>query len=367
MRNKVYRKKKKVKEIVIYKRRRYHKRLNESVLILFCVIIILLPIIYYFNISFFVNNTSAYTINYLDKQITDVLTKKSGGSDVVPFTTNWQDKLLKPKKASLAAIKKNKKIAEKEDNPTDEIIWHGPRDKKEVALTFDADMTPVMVDWLHSGQVSTYDDTRITNYLMQNQIKATFFLTGLWIQSYPDETRELADSPLFELENHTYSHPSMDGYCFDQPQVPESQYPYEIEKTQELIEQYTHQAPKYFRFPGGCYDQTDLALVKKEGLQTVHWDDVGNDGFNNDEDQIINNVLSEAQNGSIIVLHMGGETTNVPQTANALPTIIDGLKKKGFQFVTVDELLNPPKVVAEITPKEYLSSLETFQTVSPEP
>jgi len=285
---------------------------------------------------------------------------------VVQAPLNIQTVLLHKKKAvknlKILSVKKNAITVQ---YPNQEIIWHGPRDKKQIALTFDADMTPVMVDWLHSGQIASYDDTRITDYLVKNQIKATFFLTGLWIQSYPDATKFLAGNPLFELENHSYSHPSMAGYCFDQPQIPLTQYPFEIEKTQSLIEQYTHQTPKYFRFPGGCYDQTVVDLVKKEGLQIVHWDDVADDGFNNNEEQIITNVLNEAQNGSIIVMHMGSPESNVPQTANALPVIITQLQKRGFQFVTVSELLNPPKLVAQITPKEYLTSLESFRTLSP--
>ena len=262
----------------------------------------------------------------------------------------------------MSLVAEKKTLVKKENDGSDKIIWHGPRDKKEIALTFDADITPVMVDWVHDGQVATYDDTRITNYLLQNQIKATFFLTGLWIQLYPNATRELAQSSLFEFENHSYSHPSMvpDG-CFGQPEISTSQYPFEIEKTQQLIEQYTHQTPKYFRFPGGCYDQSDLELVKKEGLVTVHWDDVSNDGFNENEQDIISNVLNEAKPGGIIVMHMGSPVSNVPQTFNALPVIIDSLKKQGYTFVTVNELLNPPQVIAQVTPAEYLTSLKSFR------
>lgn len=364
MSKKVYKKKKKVAEIVIYQRKHHHKNLNVSTLLLFFIIFLGSTFLYYLNVWFFVNSTTPLTIHYIGKQIENVQAFKNESSSFVPISTNWQKVLLKHKKTSLVPQKK-KFIAKKESNGSDQIIWHGASDKKEIALTFDADITPVMVDWVHSGQVETYDDTRVTNYLIQHQIQATFFLTGLWIELYPDATRELAEDPLFELENHSYDHPSMAGNCFDQPQVPVSQYPFEIEKTQQLIEQYTHVAPKYFRFPGGCYDQADLDLVKKEGLVTVHWSAVANDGFNNNEEQIIHNVLSEASPGGIIVMHMGSPASNVPQTANALPVIINGLKKEGYTFVTVDELLNPPKVVAQVTPAEYLTSLKSFKTLFP--
>ena len=284
-------------------------------------------------------------------------------SHLVPVAVDIQNALLQKKEKNTAETETNW-LTENIDSQPDHIIWHGPRDRKEVALTFDADMTPVMVDWLHSGQVATYNDTRITDYLIQNQIKATFFLTGLWIESYRDATKALADNALFELENHTYSHPSMAGYCFGQPQIPQSQYSFEIERTQQLIAEYTHETPKYFRFSGGCYDQYGLDLVKKEGLVTVHWDDVANDGFNANKDEIITNVLNEAKNGSIIVLHLGGQP-NTPSTADALPTIIEGLKKKGYTFVTVSELLNPPVIATKIDPKQYVSSLESFSNLTP--
>lgn len=364
MNKKVYKKNKKVVEKVIYVRKRHHKKLNISIFLLFFIIFFVSTGFYYFNVWFFVNNTTPLTMKYIGQQVNKLQEIKNENSEFIPISANWKSALLQQHKTSFVPQKK-KMLTVKEDKGSDQIIWHGPRDKKEIALTFDADITPVMVDWIHNGQVTTYDDTRITNYLLQKQIKATFFLTGLWIELYPNVTRELAQSPLFEFENHSFSHPSMvaEG-CFDQPEIPASQYPFEIEKTQQLIEQYTHQTPKYFRFPGGCYNQADLELVKKEGLATVHWDDVANDGFNDNEEQIITNVLSEAKPGSIIVMHMGGESTNVPQTANALPTIITNLKKRGFTFVTVSQLLNPPKVVAQVTPAEYLTSLKSFQPLS---
>lgn len=360
MRKKVYKKNKKVVETVIFEHASKKKYLNLSRLFFFIGAFFIGTFFYYLSISFVTNITlsSITGFEHIPQNFS------SSNKKVLPAPIAVQSLLLQKKKQTSVSLQNPSWLTENITAQPDHIIWHGPRDKKEIALTFDADMTPVMVDWLHSGQVQTYDDTRITDFLTQNQIKATFFLTGLWIESYPNATKALADNALFELENHTYSHPSMAGYCYGQPQIPVSQYPFEIEKTQQLIEQYTHKEPKYFRFSGGCYDQYDLDLVKKEGLITVHWDDVGNDGFNPNENEIINNVLSEAQNGSIIVLHMGGQT-NIPATPDALPVIVDGLKKRGFQFVTVSELLNPPVLAAKLDPKQYLSSLESFSNLTP--
>jgi peptidoglycan/xylan/chitin deacetylase (PgdA/CDA1 family) len=222
----------------------------------------------------------------------------------------------------------------------DDVITHGPRDKKEVALTFDADMTPMMEYFLRSAEVKTYAGRDVIDFLTHNSIKATLFLTGMWIETYPQETEVLVQNPLFELANHSYSHPSFSGDCYGLPHVSSADYTSEIEKTQSLLEHYTHQKAAYFRFPGGCYDQGSLKLVKQEGLKTILWDAVADDGFNTNADQIIHNVLNKTQNGSIIVMHMGGEK-NTPKTFEALQVIYKQLTERGYTFVTVSELLQP--------------------------
>jgi peptidoglycan/xylan/chitin deacetylase (PgdA/CDA1 family) len=236
---------------------------------------------------------------------------------------------------------------------SDEVITNGPRDKKEVALTFDADMTQMMEYFLRSARVKTYAGGPIIDFLKQNNIKATLFLTGMWIETYPEQTKELAANPLFELANHSYSHPSFSGDCYGLPHIPTSDYPSQIEKTQSLLEQYTHKKTKYFRFPGGCYDQGSLSLVKHENMQTVLWDSVADDGFNTNTDQIIQNIMRETQNGSIIVMHMGGES-NTPKTFDALQVIYKELRDKGYRFVTVSELLQPQPAPQAFDLRKYL-------------
>src|SRR6266403_4414197 len=96
----------------------------------------------------------------------------------------------------------------------DQVIFNGDRDKREIALTFDADMTEGMESQLQSGEVTSYYNKKVIDILNQTQTKATLFLTGMWIEMYPDEARELAQNPLFELGNHSYSHPGFDGDCY---------------------------------------------------------------------------------------------------------------------------------------------------------
>lgn len=247
-------------------------------------------------------------------------------------------------------------LSEEETDSAGQVLLHGPRDKKEVALTFDADMTPWMQSNLEAGGVQSYYDSGLVSFLNQTRTEATVFLTGLWIESYPDVTRQLAANPLFELANHSYSHPSFAGDCYGLPQVPVSEYPGQVEKVQELLKTVAGVDNKYFRFPGGCYSQDNLAMLKKMGITVVHWDVVADDGFNSDAQQIENNVLDHVRNGSIIVMHFNGPP-NEPSTADALRVIIPTLKQRGFQFVKVSELLDPREADA-MNIKKYLLSLE---------
>ncbi|GIW35180.1 polysaccharide deacetylase family protein [Meiothermus sp.] len=219
-------------------------------------------------------------------------------------------------------------------------ITHGSRQHPRIALTFDADMTPGMRQNLQSGRVKSYNPTELYRLLEQHRVKATFFLSGLWIEAYPEQSRRLAQNPLFELENHSYSHPAFAQPCYGLPTVQAAEKAAEIRKVQRLLEGLGVNN-RYFRFPGGCYGPDDLALVKRLGLQVVHWDAAGEDGGQTDPGVIVRNVLSRVQNGSIIVLHSQGGP-RLPATLPALRRLIPALKARGFTFVKVSELLAEP-------------------------
>jgi len=220
------------------------------------------------------------------------------------------------------------------------VILHGSRKNNAIALTFDGEMTEAMRQNLVDKKVSGSYDPRIADTLTKTGTKATFFLTGMWMQLFPKETRALAQNPLFELASHSYADTSYDGDCYGLPKIPDSQDIKDIEITQQLLSDATGQWNRYFRFPGGCFSQTDLGIVANQAkLTVVHWDVSGQDGFNQNVRQIVDTVVGQTQNGSIIVLHLNGAPT-APKTADALPQIIAELKDKGFVFVTISELLN---------------------------
>lgn len=219
-----------------------------------------------------------------------------------------------------------------------QVIEHGNRKLPEIALTFDADMTPQMALLLKTGVIKSLYNAKIKETLDQNNTKATVFLGGLWTSVYPNEAKALAADPLIEIGNHSYNHYAF-STCFGLRVLPNEQNADDITLAQKTIIKVTGMTPKYFRFPGGCYEKINLDTVAKLGLTVVHWDVVAGDGFNKNPDNIVYQVESRVQNGSIVVMHIH-DGSYAPRTNDALVKIIPDLKKRGFEFVKISELLN---------------------------
>lgn len=217
-----------------------------------------------------------------------------------------------------------------------EVMEHGDRKTPKVALTFDADMTPEMFLLLKSGLVKSWYNAPIKETLDKNNVKATVFLGGLWTKTYPKEAKALAADPLIEIGNHSYNHYAF-ASCYGLPILSNKDDLNDVAMAQKIIAETTGLTPKYFRFPGGCYEKIDLETVAKLGLTVVHWDTVAGDGFNNDANNIIYQVESRVQNGSIVVMHIH-DGKYAPKTNDALIKIIPDLKKRGFEFVKISEL-----------------------------
>lgn len=220
-----------------------------------------------------------------------------------------------------------------------EVIEHGSRDKKFIALTFDADMTPAMYLLLKKGGVKSWYNRPIKDTLDREKVKATIFLGGLWTKAYSKEAYELAHDPLIEIGNHSYNHNAFALGCFGLGAINDAADKDEVGAAQTEIFAVTGIVPKYFRFPGGCYDRIDVETVVKLGLKVVHWDVAAGDGFNNNAESIAGNVINRVQNGSIIAFHIH-DGSYAPKTNDALVKIIPELKKRGFEFVTISEMIN---------------------------
>jgi peptidoglycan/xylan/chitin deacetylase (PgdA/CDA1 family) len=219
------------------------------------------------------------------------------------------------------------------------LITHGPRDRHVIALTFDADMTPFMLKELREGKVRTWYDQRIVDFLRKTKTPATIFLTGMWARLYPGVVRSLAHDSLFELENHSVDHAAWQPGCYGLATVATaSTKRWEVRSAARTIRQIAGVLPRFFRFPGGCHLDPDLQIVHRAGETAVGWDVVSGDPFQPDPTIVARNVLSGAQPGSIIVMHLIG-APNAPATYDALRMIVPELKARGYTFATITELL----------------------------
>ncbi len=216
------------------------------------------------------------------------------------------------------------------------LIYHGPRTQPVVALTFDADMTPAMLAALRSGRQRTWYDEPVVRELEATRTSATIFLTGLWTQTYPRVVRRLARNPLFELENHTLDHAAWETPCYGLAQARDKRG--ELLRAAAIIERVAGVRPRYFRFPGGCENAADVALVHSLGEQPVQWDVVSGDAFLRGPAVVEREVLNGVRPGSIVVMHLVGPP-RTPATAPALRAIIPALRARGYRFVTLDQLL----------------------------
>ncbi len=200
------------------------------------------------------------------------------------------------------------------------IIEHGRRDIQKIALTFDACPTV---------RAKEYDQD-VVAVLVTEKVPATLFLSGRWVEKNAETAKALAANPQFEIANHAYWHPHM-------LEKDDERITRELKRTQAIIKKVTGKEPRYFRPPYGEVDERLATLAHKAGLTTIQYDlPSGDPDGNLTAARIARVVLRDAKSGSIIVFHMNG---NGVHTAEALPEIISGLRKKGFALVTVGELL----------------------------
>ena len=224
-------------------------------------------------------------------------------------------------------------------------IEEGPGKRRRIALTFDADMTPEMLEQLSSGQVASWYDEAVVDVLRDTRTQATLFISGLWAETYPGRVRRLARSRLFELGNHTWDHRAWTSDCYGLPAIDDrGEKRREVIRTARVLERLTGKEPFWFRFPGLCATEDDLRLVSDLGEQPVGGQGSG-DAFQRDAGVIVNTVLSQVRPGSIVVMHMMGGP-NAPATGEALKTLIPALRERGYRLVTLSRLLRPTRTGA---------------------
>lgn len=183
-------------------------------------------------------------------------------------------------------------------------------EKKKVALTFDDGPSPGYTEDLLDG-------------LKERNVKATFFLIGKKAEAAPELVRRISLEG-HVIGNHSYSHINL-GVLSDEDAC------MQISRTNQIICDITETSPQYLRSPFGS---THRNLDCKMDMIEVLWDVDPRDWEIQNTAKIVNRVVNKVQDGDIILLHDGYDTS----TAAAF-RIIDTLKAEGYEFVTVDELI----------------------------
>ncbi|WP_431043370.1 polysaccharide deacetylase family protein [Streptomyces sp. P1-3] len=189
------------------------------------------------------------------------------------------------------------------------------RKAKCIALTFDA------------GPAK--DTPHLLDILKKEKVPATFFLLGKnHVLKYPDVVRRIAREG-HEVANHTWTHQVLTDLDADEIRD-------ELGRTQDAIEKITGRKPVLMRPPQGRVDDEVTKVSKELGLSQVLWSVTAKDYKTTDSELIKKRVLDQADQDGIILLH-----DIYAGTVPAVPGIIAELKKRGYTFVTVPQLLAP--------------------------
>lgn len=212
-------------------------------------------------------------------------------------------------------------------------------DKKQIALSFDA-------AW------GNEDTRKILDILKNNDIKATFFMTGEWIEKYPEDVKAIFNEG-HELGNHSMNHKQMSTLSFEEC-VNELKLPHE--KVKEL----TGYDMKVFRPPYGDYNNTLIDAANSINYHTIQWDVDSLDWKDYGADSIIKTVCEHKHlgNGSIILMHNGAT-----HTATALDALIKNLKNQGYEFVLMSDLIYKENYYMDHEGRQH----ENVTTASPVP
>nr|WP_257985997.1 delta-lactam-biosynthetic de-N-acetylase [Bacillus sp. M6-12] len=196
-------------------------------------------------------------------------------------------------------------------------VYKGDPAKKDIYLTFD------------NGYENGYT-TKILAVLKKHKVPAAFFVTGHYLESASDITKQMVKEGHI-VGNHSWSHPDM-------TQVTDVQIEQELTKVKEETARLTGQKSMvYLRPPRGIFSERTMAAAKNLGYTHVFWSLAYVDWYVDRQrgPQFAHEqVMKQIHPGAILLLH-----TISKDNAEALESIIVDLKKQGYQFKSLDDLM----------------------------
>ena len=199
-----------------------------------------------------------------------------------------------------------------------QVVWRVQTDRPLVALTFD------------DGPMPAYTPEYL-DMLREKRVRATFNLVGRSALAHPDLVRrEIADR--HQVENHSWSHRDLSTASPTEAIA-------EVHRGTDALESLTGRAPRYFRPPLGNISGATLAAVASAQQDVLLWSVQLREAAL-DVDANVAHVLARVEPGSILLAHDASHHTIDRRVGlRALPVIIERLRDRGFEFVTVDELV----------------------------
>jgi peptidoglycan/xylan/chitin deacetylase (PgdA/CDA1 family)/GT2 family glycosyltransferase len=203
------------------------------------------------------------------------------------------------------------------------VLSNGNRNHPRIALTFD------------DGPNEPYT-SQVLGILERYGIKATFFIIGQNARRYPEVCQQIVKAGNI-IGNHSYHH--YKSLCLRR----NKEVARDIELAHQAIYECTGLEPKLFRPPHGFRTPWMMRTVRNLGYTVVTWDNMTGDwNANKSAEDIERTIIQRAKPGGVIVLHDGRDSRpryDRSQMLQALPFVIGTLKRRGFDFVTIPELL----------------------------
>lgn len=224
-----------------------------------------------------------------------------------------------------------------------DIFRKGDPSKPWVAITFDDGPHPI---WTPA----------ILDVLAEHEVPAAFFMVGAHVEKYPDVANRVVQEG-HEVGNHTFDHVNI-------PSTRLSLLSAQMLKTTMVIMDITGQYPKYLRPPRGMYDSRVRRLAELLGQPIVLWTISAQDwrpGANSGT--IERRIVQQVRPGDILLFHDSGalisaEGASRLATVQSLPAIIAGIREKGLQIVTLEQLLAHSEPATDIPEEQTEYMLE---------
>lgn len=200
--------------------------------------------------------------------------------------------------------------------PKSNIYHCNSNSGNKIALTFDDGPHPIYTPM-------------ILDILKENDIKATFFMIGENIELYGDVAARVLNEG-HEIGNHTFSHPHIIN-------TSQNELLEEILACDSSIYSISEYKTKLFRPPEGVVENNTSELAEKFDYSIILWSIDTRDWAKTPTNEIVENVLKNTEGGDIILMH--DYVSHPSPTPEALKQIIPALKNKGYEFVTISELI----------------------------